>query len=448
MSMNFGGDEGEQLVAPKFPPKLKFLFKPAPYKVLYGGRGGAKSWGMARALLLKGMEDKLLILCAREFQNSIDESVHRLLSTQIEAMGLEKFYKVQDKTIKGENGSEFLFKGLKVNVSSIKSFEGADIVWVEEAQTVSKNSWEVLIPTIRKKNSEIWVSFNPSLEDDDTYKRFVLSPPPGAVVVKMNYDDNPFFDDDGGILRSKMEHSRASDPDAFLNIWLGECRQMLDGAVYMKELRRAMAESKITIVPYEPIKPISTYWDLGYNDSTAIWFAQRVGHEVRLVDFLEVRQTTIAEIVQILQARGYVYEFDYLPHDATAKTLASNGKSIEQLLRGYGRKVKIVPNLSITDGINAARTLFPTLWFDKEKCADGLQALKHYRYDTDEHGKFSKKPLHDEYSHASDAFRYFAVALKDPATQSSGPKLSPGGRYMYSGDAGGAGFGESTAWMQ
>ena len=442
-----GGNEGgEKLITPKFPPKLKFLFEPHPYKIVYGGRGGAKSWGMARALLLKGMQQKLLILCAREYQNSIEESVHRLLKTQVEAMGLEKFYKVQDKTIVGINGTEILFRGLKVNIGSLKSYEAVDIVWAEEAQNISKNSWDVLIPTIRRRGSEIWVSFNPALEDDDTYQRFVLSPPPGAVVVKMNYQDNPFFDDDGGVLRAKMEHARASDPDGFLNIWEGHCRATLEGAIYAKELRQATLDNRITRVPYDGIKPVQTFWDLGFSDATSIWFVQRIGFELRVIDYLEVRQTTVMEIVKLLQAKGYVYDTDFLPHDAQAKTLASNGKSVEQLLRGLGRKIRITPNLSIADGINAARTLFPTLWFDRDRCADGLQSLRHYRYDTDDSGKFSRKPLHDDASHGADAFRYFAVAIKDPATSSTGPKLSPGGRYVYAG--GGGDIGNTQAWMQ
>lgn len=445
-TLNFGGGRPDQVVGPKFPPKLKFLFKSAPYKVVYGGRGGAKSWGMARALLLKGMEEKLLILCAREFQNSIEESVHRLLSTQIEAMGLEKFYEIQDKRIIGKNGTEIVFKGLKVNISSLKSFEAVDIVWVEEAQTVSKHSWEVLIPTIRRKGSEIWVSFNPALEDDDTYQRFVVNPPPGTIVEKMNYSDNPFFDDDGGVLRAKMEHARNSDPDGFLNIWEGHCRQTLEGAVYAKELREMTANGRVTNVPYDPIKPVNTFWDLGFSDATSIWFAQRIGFEIRLIDFLEVRQTTVNDILAQLQTKGYIYDHDYLPHDAQAKTLASNGKSIEQLLRGLGRRVKIVPNISITDGINAARTIFPMCWFDRTRCADGIQSLRHYRFDVDEHGKFSRKPLHDESSHAADAFRYFAVATKDPAMASVGPKLKPAREpYVY---AGGGGFNDTQAWMQ
>lgn len=412
---------------------------------MHGGRGSGKSWGAARALLLQGMEEKLLILCAREYQNSIEDSVHKLLSDQIERMGLHDFYQVQEKSIKGVNGTEFIFKGIKVNINSVKSFEAVDRVWVEEAQTVSKNSWDVLIPTIRKKNSEIWLTFNPILEEDDTFRRFVLETPPDATVVQMLWSDNPYFDDDGGILRTAMEHMRNKDPDAWLNVWQGECRHTLEGAIYAKELRQAAFDRKITRVPYDPLVPVHTFWDLGFSDATSIWFCQRIGFEIRLIDFLEVRQTTINEILQILQGKGYTYDLNFLPHDAQAKTLSSNGKSIEQLMKSAGRKVKIVQKLSIADGINAARTIFPTCYFDQAKCADGLQALRHYRYDVcPDTGKFSKNPLHDEYSHAADAFRYLAVGLRDPSAMSPGPKLSPRREYAYMGSGGTA---ASQGWM-
>jgi phage terminase large subunit len=145
----------------EFPEKLACLFKPNRYKVLYGGRGGAKSWGIARALLIMASNKPLRILCARELQMSIRDSVHKLLSDQIETLQLSGFYEIQNSSIKGLNGSEFSFAGLRSNVAQIKSYEGVDICWVEEAQTVSKGSWNVLIPTIRKDGSEIWVSFNP-----------------------------------------------------------------------------------------------------------------------------------------------------------------------------------------------------------------------------------------------------------------------------------------------
>ena len=140
----------EAVSAVEFPQKLEILFEPKRYKVLYGGRGGAKSWGVARALLVLGVKKTTRVLCAREFQNSIGQSVHKLLSDQIIALKLESFYEITQNSIRGKNGSEFAFVGLKNNVANIKSYEGVDICWVEEAQSVSKTSWNVLIPTIRK----------------------------------------------------------------------------------------------------------------------------------------------------------------------------------------------------------------------------------------------------------------------------------------------------------
>jgi len=178
----------------EFPEKLAFLFQPKRYKVAWGGRGSAKSWSIARALLIIAAQKTKRILCAREFQNSIQDSVHKLLSDQIEALGLSDQYEIQKTTIIHRlTGSEFIFSGLRHNVDSLKSKEGIDIVWVEEAQMVSSFSWDKLIPTIRKEGSEIWISFNPELETDETYKRFVLNPPTESVVAKINWRDNPCF---------------------------------------------------------------------------------------------------------------------------------------------------------------------------------------------------------------------------------------------------------------
>lgn len=399
-------------IAAEFPEKLECLFEPKRYKVLYGGRGGAKSWGIARALLIMGANKPLRILCAREFQSSIRDSVHKLLSDQIYALGLEGFYEILQASIRGANGTEFGFEGIRHNVSKIKSYEGADICWVEEAQAVSKTSWNTVIPTIRKEGSEIWLSFNPELEEDETYQRFVVKPPDSALVVKINHTDNPWFPE---VLRLEMEAMKASDPDSYLNIWEGHCRQSLEGAVYAKELREATEAGRISKVPYDPTQPVHTFWDLGWSDHTSIWLAQAIGFEYRVIDFIQDRQKTINNFLQLLQSKGYVYGTDWLPHDAQSTTLVAAGRSIESLLKAAGRKIRIIPRLPVEHGINAARTIFPNCWFDAEKCADGLQALRHYRYEIDpDNGTFKKQPLHDHNSHAADAFRYLALSLQEP----------------------------------
>ena len=367
-------------------------------------------------------EKKLLILCAREYQNSISDSVYKVLCEQIAALGLESSYTIGAASITSSCGSEFLFKGLKHNIQSIKSLEGTDFAWLEEAQTISKTSFDTLIPTIRKEGSEIWMTFNPSLETDETYQRFVVNPPASAVVCKINWNDNRYFPE---VLRQEMEELKVRDYDSWLNVWEGHCRQTLDGAIYAKELRTATEQGRITKVPYDESKPVHTAWDLGFSDSTSIWMFQSIGFEVRLVDFLQVQQTTIADILKQLQSKQYLYDIDFLPHDAQAKTLASSGRSIEQMMKAAGRRVKIVPKLSLVDGINAARTLFSQCWFDEKNCADGIQNLRHYRYDVDpDTGAFSKNPMHDANSHAADAFRYLAVSWRDSRSMSGPAKLT------------------------
>jgi phage terminase large subunit len=394
----------------EFPEALDFLFEPSRYKVLYGGRGGGKSWGIARALLIKGTERPLRILCAREFMASISDSVHKLLSDQIYELGMDDFYTIEKATIRGINGTEFRFAGIRSNVQQVKSFEGIDIAWLEEAANVSKASFEVVVPTIRKPNSEIWISLNPELDTDYCYKQFVADPPPGALVRKINYDSNPWFPQ---VLRDEMELLKERDPDAYQSIWLGNCRQMLEGAVYANEIRAATEDGRFCRVPWEQSKSVHTFFDLGRGDRTSIWFVQIVGFEYRLIDFYENTGLVWTHYLKMLQDRPYVYGDNWLPHDATHELLASQ-MTIEQQMRAQGFKVRITPKTTISDGINAARTVFGKCWFDAEKCSDGLQSLRHYRYDMEIDAVTRKRePRHDWASHAADSFRYMAVGLQD-----------------------------------
>ena len=405
-------DVQQAIAKAEFPKKLSILFDPARYKVLYGGRGGAKSWGVARALLIIGAKQPTRILCAREFQTSIKDSVHKLLSDQIFAMGLQDFYEITQTAIRGKNGTEFSFAGLKNNVANIKSFEGVDIAWVEEAQTTSKMSWNVLIPTIRKENSEIWITFNPELETDETYKRFVVNPPENSIVQRVNWSDNPWFPE---TLRLEKDALFARDREAYNTIWEGVCRQTVDGAIFAKEMQQAEFEGRITRVPYDPVKPVMAIFDIGWADATAVWFLQFIGMETRLIRYYETTQTTMSQILAKMQTFGYVYDILYLPHDAQNKTLAANGRSIEEIVRAAGFNVRIIDRTPISDSINAARTIFPKCYFDRENCHEGLQCLRHYRYDINpDTGTFSQKPLHDNYSHGADAFRYIGLMINEP----------------------------------
>lgn len=205
------------------------LYRPARYKIFYGGRGAGKSWAFADALLLYAMAFPLRILCARELQVSIADSVHRLLADRIAARGLEPHFSVTRTEITGANGSLFIFKGLRHNISEIKSLEGVDICWVEEAQRVSEASWDLLIPTIRAEGSEIWISFNPGSPDDPTWTRFVLSPPADAVTVKVGWRDNPFF---SATLDAERRACLERDAELYRWIWDGEPRVITEAQVF------------------------------------------------------------------------------------------------------------------------------------------------------------------------------------------------------------------------
>jgi len=224
----------------QFSHKLQFLFEPHRYKVLYGGRGGGKSHGMAKALLIIGARERHRILCTREFQTSIKDSVHKALGDLIDEMGLGGFYRVGQTRIVGVNGTEFIFAGLRHNVDSIKSTEGVTIAWVEEAQVVSEDSWKILTPTVRKKGSEIWVSFNPDSESDPTYKRFIANPPPGARAVELGWQDNPWISDE---LLVEKDHLYAVDADAAAWVWGGKTRTISKALVL---------HGKVVVETFEP----------------------------------------------------------------------------------------------------------------------------------------------------------------------------------------------------
>ncbi len=407
----------------EFPEAFAFLFQPSRYKGVRGGRGKGASWSFARALLIlgtgkvPGYERPLRILCARETQKSINDSVHALLKDQVAALELEGAYEVQRDAIIGKNGTEFFFAGLRHNINNIKSVESCDICWVEEASAVSKDSWATLIPTIRKPNSEIWLSWNDILETDDTHRRFVVNPPPDAVIKHLTFRDNPWFPE---VLRIEMEHLRLTDPAAYQHVWEGECRSAVEGAIFGPELKKADAEKRIASVPCDRTKPVDTFWDLGFTDRTAIWFAQPVAGWYHLIDYMEGAGKTISDYVVMLQQRGYMYGTDWLPHDGVDTVIhtrlpGDKSRSPEQMMRASGRKVRIAPKMLVASQINAARTIFPQCRFDADKCAAGLHALRQYQWgDNAASGAERRAPLHDWASHASSAFMNFACTMKHP----------------------------------
>jgi phage terminase large subunit len=377
-----------------------------------------KSWAYARALLIQSVQTPLRILCAREVQKSIKQSVKQLLEDQIEALGLSKQFLVQETEIRGANGTQIYFAGLgNQTADSIKSFEGVDRVWVEEAQTVSKRSWDILIPTIRKPGSEIWITFNPELDTDETYQRFVATPPPESAVVEINYADNPWFPE---VLEQERLHCQTTDPEGYRTIWEGQCRSAVHGAIYAGEVDAAIREQRICNVPYDPMLRAHAIWDLGWNDAKTIIVAQRLRSEIRIIDYIEDSHKTLDWYVAELKERHYNWGFDFLPHDADHKDFKT-GKSTTQLLKAFGRKPKLTPNLPVEKGIKQARMTFGQCYFDKTKAARLVECLKRYRRRVPESTGEPGAPIHDEFSHGADGFRYLSLVADELTNEMDKP---------------------------
>lgn len=393
------------------------LFKPSRWKIYHGGRGGAKSTSIARAYAVKGYSSRRKIICTREIQKSIQDSVHALLEQEINNLGLADFYNITKTGITGHNGTEFLFAGLRSNINSIKSIPGLTDGWVEEAQSASVTNIRTLAYTIREPGSEIILSFNPDLEDDPIYQDFVVSPPDNSIIVKVNWQDNPWFPE---VLRQDMEDTKRRSEADYLHIWEGQCKQAVEGAVFAEELRKASEEHRITRVPIVEGIPVHTFWDLGQSDNTAVWFVQIVGLEFRLIDFYQANGHKMPHYIKMLAERDYLYGDHCLPHDAANEMIAANSsvqKQLEDAIVGnskLGRNVNIVPRIPHKyQGVEAARLIFGQCVFDKEKTREGVQCLRHAAHRRDnETGKVSKDLVHDIWSHGSDAFMCFAQHYK------------------------------------
>jgi phage terminase large subunit len=391
----------------KMPEWSDGLFAEGRYKVIHGGRGSGKSWAVARALLILAAAKPMRVLCTREVQESIKDSVHRLLSDQIQALGLGQQFEVTQAEIRGKNGSLFVFSGLaSQTVESIKSFEGIDIAWCEEAQSVSKRSWDVLLPTIRKPNSQVWMTLNPLLETDETYARFVADAPASAWVKRVNWRDNPWFPD---VLEYERLETKRRDPDAYPNLWEGEPLRVAEGAIYRHEIDAMYAANRVRLLPHDPILKVHTVWDLGWNDAMSIGMFQRSSSALMCINYLENTHRTVDWYVKQLEAnKDYRWGTDFIPHDGRSRD-HNSGKSTEDILQQMGRRPHVLPPLSVEEGIKSARMIFPRTYIDSEKCARLIECLKRYRRTLSKGGE-PMAPLHDVFSHGADMFRYAALS--------------------------------------
>lgn len=407
------------------------LTRPARYKGAYGGRGGAKSHYFAEELVERCCTDPVRAVCIREVQNSIRDSVRQLLVDKIQKFGVGWFFEVLDNEIRGQNGSLVIFRGMQsYNAETIKSLEAYDIAWVEEAQTLSGNSLELLRPTIRKEGSELWFSWNPRHRTDPVDVFFRKHPHPDAVSVFVNWRDNRWFPD---VLRKEMEHDKRIDPEVAEHVWEG-AYGMQQGAILARWVDRAEKAGRITdAVEYDPDGSlIEITSDIGFRDTASWWFWQRKIGGYSLLDYDGDSGLEAKDWIERLQERLIDRNWSklgkiWLPHDARTKTFQSKHSAIEQFLEAFGTNAcAIVEKTSKMDRINAARAVIQKCEFNKARCEVGLDGLRAWEYEYNPDTlSFSREPLHNWASHPSDAFSYGCQVMQTyapPAIEVKKPK--------------------------
>lgn len=411
------------------PRALAPLLQPKRYKGAHGGRGGAKSHFFAEQLILRCYAETTRAACIREIQDSLKDSVRQLLIDKIQKLHLGNFFQVLEGEIRGANGSLIIFKGMQsYNAQNIKSLENFDIAWVEEAQTLSDISLRLLRPTIRKVNSEIWFSWNPRYETDavDAFFRGA-EPHPDAIVVEVNWSDNPWFPQ---VLRDEMEHDRRVDAEMAIHVWDGGYEIITEGAYYAKLIAQAELEGRVGLFPYNPALLVKTGWDLGVDDYSALWFIQDNGREVFVIDYWEasgmgaepIVRAALPELIpdpyesqvnrlELGRPLPFRYGTHFLPHDVKVREWGGGAKTRAQTLTELGVKpINVGVSQGPVERINAVRRVLPVMHFNKTKRVMlGLSRLRRYsRKFNDAMGTYTT-PVHDINSHGSDALGEWAV---------------------------------------
>lgn len=415
------------------------LLQDARYLGAHGGRGSGKSHFFAE----KGVERCLLtvtrMVCLREIQKSIKQSIKLLLEDKIKKLKVSHRFDILENEIRVDNGGLIIFQGMQNHTAdSIKSLEGFDIALLVEAAAFSERSLDLLRPTIRKDGSQIWAEWNPD-EEEDAIDQLLRgpNPPKDSIIVEANWRDNPFLPE---VLRVEMEEDKARNYQKYLHVWEGGYNVIVEGAIFAEELTQA--QSRITIVPIKSGIAVQTYWDLGQSDSTAIWFVQQIGLEYHVVDYYQNSGQKMDHYIDVLAKRKYLFDEHFLPHDAEHEQLAAKDtikKQLQDAIKAnsdLGKTVTVVPRIAKkTLAIDAARSIFPLCVFDKEKTKAGLKCLRKYSYAKDvDTGKVSKEPKHDIWSHGADAFLCFAQHHKRPQTKiKSKPTSYQGGMDSWMG---------------
>ena len=370
------------------------LYNPYRYKIIYGGRGSGKSYGVANSLIVHSLMKKHLILCGREFQNSIKDSVHSLLVQRIEDLKFRQYFEItRDEITCSYTGSRFIFKGLRHNIDSVKSMAGVSILWIEEADNLSFSSWRVIIPTIREPNSEIWCTFNPKNENDILYKTFILNEPPkNSYVVKVNYTDNPYFPD---VLREQAEDLKNKDYGMYRHVWEGECLKNSDAQVFKQDVHWIIED-------FEEPENTHKYFglDFGFSqDPTAGIRCYIIDNFLYITHEAYKKHLEIDETGKFLEnclpdlMRYTIYADNSRPE--TISFIDRQGYSIKPVEKGKG---------SVEDGIEYLKS------FDKiiihERCVETIKEFSNYSYKVDERSGDITNNIIDEFSHCIDALRY------------------------------------------
>lgn len=390
----------------------------------YGGRGGAKSHSIAGALVIQAAQAPRRIVCAREIQDSLKDSVKQLIEDKIADYGLEDHFEALKDETRAKNGGRFVYKGLWRNPDAIKSLEGADDLWVEEANRVSARSIRLVRPTMRKPGSRMIWSWNPEFDHDpvDQLFRGPKGPPPNSLVREVSWRDNPFFPD---VLRQEMENDYRVDAGMADHVWGGRYVQAVEGAYYAAQLAKVREEGRITTLAADPILRTRCFWDLGRRDATAIWIAQFIGQKINVLDYIEGRGQELSYYVNQIRSRGWGDALVELPHDGKTVTLIAVGSAEEQL-RAAGFEVHVTPNQgkgAALERVEAARRLFPRIWFnDTPDVAQGLKALAAYHERRDEHRNVGLGPEHDWASDPADAFGLLCVVYEEPEQDRPKPR--------------------------
>lgn len=411
------------------------LIEPARYKGAWGGRGSGKSQFFADQIVSMAFRKPgFRALCCREVQKSLKESAKRLIELKIQAHGLGQKFDVQESQIKTPGGGLIVFAGLQDHTSeSIKSYEGFDVAWVEEAQTVSPRSLNLLRPTIRAPGSELWFSWNPRMKTDAVDQMLRGDElPTGATVVRANWDANPWFP-------AELEQERLDclrqQPDQYAHIWEGDYVTVAEGAYFAGPLAQARTEGRIGNVAADPLMTFRAYWDIGGTgakaDACSIWITQFIGREIRVLDYYEAVGQPLAAHVEWLRANGYGSALCVLPHDGVTHDRVFS-VSYDGALKQAGFSTEVVKNQgagAATQRIEAVRRLFSRLWFNEPKCKAGLDALGWYHEKRDDARGIGLGPDHDWSSHGADAFGLLAVHYTEPMVK----RAERGDRYQGAG---------------